>query len=234
MKTGVYTITNLINNKIYVGSTMQAFNKRKNQHYHLLRKNKHPNRHLQSAYNLYGEKSIVFEILESVLPEYCLSQEQYWMNMLNSTSPNVGYNLNVNATGKFGFKYSDESRLKMTISQLKFHGKNKDEIDKYILFKKLPKKYQTKEEKSEQVSGVKNPFYGRKHTKESISKAVSNHDYTKHYKKVAKCRMDGCILEKYDSLKEAKIKNNIKSSGGIGEALKYPNKSHKGFKWIYL
>jgi len=40
MKTGVYTITNIINNKIYIGSALVSFNTRKNQHFSDLKLNK--------------------------------------------------------------------------------------------------------------------------------------------------------------------------------------------------
>lgn len=233
MKTGIYTITNIINSKIYVGSTKQSFNKRRNQHYHLLRKNKHPNKYLQSSYNLYGEENFIFEILEEVLPEFCLSQEQYWMNMLNVTNRDCGYNLNVNSSGKTGFKFSEESKLKMVISQLKFYGKTSEEdIQKHFLKKNKPK--ETIEEKSNRYKGKNNPFYGKKHSKETLNKILSKIDYTKRYKKVSKLDLNNNIIENYSSLKEAKLKNNIKSSGGIGLALKFPNRTHKGFKWKYI
>jgi Uri superfamily endonuclease len=40
---GVYKITNIIDNKIYIGSTNQTFLKRLTQHYLELRKNNHKN-----------------------------------------------------------------------------------------------------------------------------------------------------------------------------------------------
>lgn len=59
----IYTITNKINGKIYVGKTYNFFN-RKSQHKCALRENTHENRHLQRAWNTYGEDSFIFEILE--------------------------------------------------------------------------------------------------------------------------------------------------------------------------
>lgn len=44
--TGVYQIKNIINNKIYIGSTKQCFRVRFNHHLQALRKNKHKNPHL--------------------------------------------------------------------------------------------------------------------------------------------------------------------------------------------
>lgn len=48
MSNVVYTITNLINNKIYVGSSVD-FIKRKSRHFNDLLKNIHPNKFLQNS-----------------------------------------------------------------------------------------------------------------------------------------------------------------------------------------
>ena len=52
--TGIYAIENLLNGKIYVGSSMNL-NRRKAQHLYALRNNCHHNSHLQSAFNKHGE-----------------------------------------------------------------------------------------------------------------------------------------------------------------------------------
>lgn len=113
MKTGVYTITNLVNGKIYVGSTKQSFKERWACHLCLLKGNKHINTHLQSSWNKYGESNFKFEILEKYPIELCLSMEQYWINMLNVCNRKFGYNQNVLSTGRFGSKLSEESKRKI-------------------------------------------------------------------------------------------------------------------------
>lgn len=60
---GIYQIRNIINNKIYVGSTV-CFKNRWAVHLFLLDRNKHGNSHLQSAWNKYGKDNFIFEILE--------------------------------------------------------------------------------------------------------------------------------------------------------------------------
>ena len=56
---GVYKILNVANGKIYIGSAYD-FISRKSHHFCDLRKNKHRNKHLQNAYNKYGESSLLF------------------------------------------------------------------------------------------------------------------------------------------------------------------------------
>lgn len=63
---GIYEIKNNITQKVYIGSTTTTFNKRFNQHLHLLRKNKHHCNYLQNAWNKYGENSFTFNILEKM------------------------------------------------------------------------------------------------------------------------------------------------------------------------
>ncbi len=116
MKTGVYTITNLITNKVYVGSATKDFRIRWRIHLSNLRLNRHHSKYLQNSFNKYGESNFKFEILEECLPEFCLSTEQYWMNMLSVCNRKYGYNATPVAGNKSGFRFSEESKLKMSNS----------------------------------------------------------------------------------------------------------------------
>ena len=60
---GIYTITNLLDDKIYVGYATN-FRKRKGDHISRLRKNKHKNIHLQRAFNRDGENNFKIELLQ--------------------------------------------------------------------------------------------------------------------------------------------------------------------------
>jgi group I intron endonuclease len=65
-KIGIYKITNLVNNKFYIGSTRDSFLMRLRKHREMLKSNRHPNAYLQSAYNKYGGDSFDFSILEII------------------------------------------------------------------------------------------------------------------------------------------------------------------------
>lgn len=106
---GVYKITNILNNKCYIGSTT-SFNTRFNSHKHFLRKNKHPNSHLQNAWNLYGENNFVFEILEKIEDpneEILLQKEQYFADLINPQ-----YNLLKIVKSCLGYKHTEETKKK--------------------------------------------------------------------------------------------------------------------------
>lgn len=55
MEAGVYLISNNVNGKCYVGSTIHLDQRRK-EHFSRLANNKHINAHLQNAYNKYGRE----------------------------------------------------------------------------------------------------------------------------------------------------------------------------------
>lgn len=118
----IYTITNLINNKIYVGCTVDL-SKRKNLHFKQLRTNKHGNVYLQAAWNKYGEESFRFEILEECNKEFLKSQENYWCNTLNVHNINYGYNIQpTNPNGNI--THSKETIIKISNSRKGSIGAN--------------------------------------------------------------------------------------------------------------
>lgn len=88
---GVYKITNLVNGKIYVGSSKDIKN-RWYQHKKQLNEGTHGNPHLQNVWDKYKEKNFKFEIIEECSPELQFEREQYYLNILNPFDDN-GYNI---------------------------------------------------------------------------------------------------------------------------------------------
>lgn len=81
MKSGIYKIVNKDNDKYYLGSSCNIFDNRFKNHKSLLRKNKHFNKHLQDAWNKYGEEKFIFSVIENVIPEFLLEIEQKYLNI---------------------------------------------------------------------------------------------------------------------------------------------------------
>lgn len=76
----VYQWLNSINLKVYIGSTKQKGNGRKNDHLSELKRNIHCNKHLQNAFNLMPE-AFSFQILEYCNDELLLERETYFLSL---------------------------------------------------------------------------------------------------------------------------------------------------------
>lgn len=115
---GIYTITNKINGKLYLGSSIDI-NKRWHKHKTELRKKRHKNQHLQNSWNKYGEHNFDFIIVEKCLEKNRFIIEQTYLDEIKK-EPEKYYNQNYMATGC--------SRRKISWTQ-----KEKHEIKKYWL-----------------------------------------------------------------------------------------------------
>ena len=89
---GIYSIKNNINNKIYIGQSTNVYC-RWSSHRSRLRKNKHGNIHLQNAWNKYGEDNFTFSILKICTELELDNFEKYYIDYYNSLDMNYGYNL---------------------------------------------------------------------------------------------------------------------------------------------
>lgn len=89
---GIYKITNLINNKIYIGQSINI-EKRWEEHRRSVNYiNNHTyNYPLYRAIRRYGLNNFTFEIIEECNINELTEKEQYWINYYNSIVPN-GYN----------------------------------------------------------------------------------------------------------------------------------------------
>lgn len=103
---GIYSITNTISGKRYIGQT-NNFARRKAQHFSYLRNGSHHNILLQRAFSKYGEEFFEFEVLEEVSEIGRITErEQHWMDYYDTFAN--GYNLAPAAGSTLGFKHSEE------------------------------------------------------------------------------------------------------------------------------
>lgn len=114
LKNVIYKITNILNNKIYIGSAAY-YDKRIGDHISNLRKNKHHNNYLQNAFNKYKEENFVFEIIERVVcKEQLKEREQYYIDLYKPYNSNIGYNLcNLAERNRFGMKQPESAKIKI-------------------------------------------------------------------------------------------------------------------------
>lgn len=94
-KIGVYQIRNIINDRVYVGSSMDI-SARWREHKYDLRMNNHRNQHLQNAYNKYGKDAFIYEVLELIdekNKDHQFEREQYWIDLKEACNKKKGYNI---------------------------------------------------------------------------------------------------------------------------------------------
>jgi len=115
LHSGIYQIRNILNNNIYVGSSINL-RKRKNRHFSELALNKHYNSHLQSSYNKYGKNNFIFEILL-----ICDSKYLEWYEQLIVDNWNPEYNQRTKVNSNYGIKRTKE--YKDNVGNF-FRGKN--------------------------------------------------------------------------------------------------------------
>jgi group I intron endonuclease len=118
LKSGVYKLTNLINNRIYIGSAKE-FKERWKQHHYALKKNKHSNKFLQADYNKCGEDAFKFEVLEVISGEKqdrLLIEEKYILQFFDKGE--MCYNLCNRAISREGIGSNNplKTKEKMSIS----------------------------------------------------------------------------------------------------------------------
>lgn len=179
---GIYKIENIVNGKVYIGQSVNIYNRWQN-HKTKLKLNKHYNTYLQNAWNKYGENNFNFEIVE-ICDESALSDKEiYYIDYFDSFKN--GYNLTTGGEGMGGYKHTEDFCNRMSIrfagennpmfgrigSENPLFGKQKteDQIQKMIKSRWTEDK---RIENSLRVFGPNNPMYGKYGAENPESKAV--------------------------------------------------------------
>lgn len=128
-QSGIYMIINLVNNKFYIGSSIDTYH-RMLSHISLLKRNKHDNVHLQNSFNKYNIGNFIWVIIEQV-DNYnnLLIKEQYWLDLLDACNQDIAYNMCSIAGSPLGRKHSQETKDKISASN-KGKKKSSEHIEK--------------------------------------------------------------------------------------------------------
>ena len=206
---GIYGIINKVNRKIYVGKAEDIIQRFK-RHIRELNQNIHKNKHLQAAYNKYGNKNFEFVILDVLDKNDDLNEREiYRITQYQAYDTRYGYNRTKGGDG--GNSYyelmSDEEKKMHNEKQSKrmsgennpLYGKHMytngehiiyisndqiEEFEKNGWYKGVPEYVRENERKANM--GEQNGFYGKKHSNETrkylseMRTGNKNWNYNKH------------------------------------------------------
>jgi len=170
---GIYKVQSQINpKKIYMGSAV-LIRKRWIAHLCHLRKNIHENSKLQRHFNKYGESDLQFSILLGCDKEDLIRIEQYF---IDSYKP--WFNICPNAGNRSGSKHSEETKKKISESRMGQIPWNKNKKGLQSMSEETRNKM-SKSNKGKKhnidYKGIKNPFFGKHHSPETIIKLRESH-----------------------------------------------------------
>lgn len=166
---GIYAIKNKINNKIYIGQSIDI-ESRLNKHLYLLNVVKDDSRHLQRSWDKYGEENFEFQIVEVLnRKEELNGREIYWIDFYKTANRTYGYNI----SGGGGNMLPSKETLEKMSKSLKETWKTRKHP-------RLGKKFseETKKKMSEKRKGVK---LSEDH-KQKLSEASKRHKHTEKTK----------------------------------------------------
>lgn len=115
MTCGIYKITNILNEKVYVGSSTNI-KLRWMCHKSYLFRHVHYNLHLQCSWDKYGENYFIFTIIEECEFDILNIREEYWIEELKAWDKEYGYNKDRYVNGRK--IVSDVTKEKIRLSRI--------------------------------------------------------------------------------------------------------------------
>lgn len=258
MKSGIYKITNIINNKVYVGQS-KNLNTRYKRHLYRIKRNEHHNDHIQRAFDKYGADSFKYEVLEEIKDLSLLdTREKFWIDNYGGINSDDTYNLmdplrkefsdyvriklSINSSGEnnpnYGNKWTDEQKEEMSKSRKGISLEERIGKEKSNLVKEKMRQSQTgrihPEEVKEKIRqaniGDKNPAYGKGDRQTGEKNPMWGKESSQR-KVLLQFDKYGNFIKEYEFLSQ--VKDDGFHIGNVASAARGNLKSSGGYIWKY-
>lgn len=207
----IYKITNLINNKIYVGQTRFDYQKRFKRHLFEAKRGV-LNYPLYRAIRKYGEENFKIECIEEIDDNLLNERECFWIKELNSYAKNnKGYNATYGGEG----------------------NSNIDKLEIYELWDSSLSIQEIAEKTGHDRSSIRKILQDyENYSIEESQKRGDKAQTRKRFKKIKQYSLQGEYINTFDNATEAERQTNI-SHKTIWGVLNHVQKTAGGFQWRY-
>lgn len=238
----IYKITNIKNNKVYIGQTTRTISERYEEHLRLA--NNHTNRYLYDAMNHYGYDNFIVEQLAEAPTEKLNELEIFYIDKYKSADSSFGYNMTGGGDSFGCFLSAEVEKKRATKISKALSGRTqpKELVEKRAA--KLKGKKRTNEQKQRMSeaqkmrdpSSIRRGFTVSQECKDKISNTLTGHIQTEETK-----------LKRKESISKLKWWNNgieciraeVCPEGFVSGRINFKpseeskaKSSHKGTKWF--
>ena len=207
----IYKITNLVNNKIYIGKTTFTIESRWNRHCYEVYRNR-LQYSLYKAMRKYGIENFTIVKIEEVPDDLLNEREKYWIEYYNSYITNgLGYNETLGGEGNT--KINRETVYWLWDNGLSIQQIAKELGNDRSSIRKILQAYEN-------------------YSVEESNRRGDAFQSNNRWKRVNQYSLSGVLLNTYNNSHEAERQTGI-SNKNIHNALNHKQKTAGGFQWRY-
>lgn len=186
----IYQIRNTVNNKKYIGETIQEPEKRWKEHIYTIKQGKNCCPMLAKAVNKYGLDKFEFKVLIICFDGDRLHYEKQYIEKLNTIVPN-GYNVAKGGYGGGAFigkKHTEETKQRLReINRVRYAELSEETKQKIINSSRTPEALEKQREAMKRVYAMPSQNRNRnklsEETKQKISNAIKGKQHSEETKK---------------------------------------------------
>lgn len=212
---GIYCITNIINNKVYIGKSKNIY-RRIHQHLYDMKNKrvKNENSHFLNAWYKYGNENFKYHILEKLKLDDNISKERemYWILKYKSNNRKFGYNLRLDSSTNMIVHKETSEKISKRLKKEWKNGIRKDHG------KKLSENWSKTPERNKIQSKI-------------MTKALTKYSYNIYdidmnfienckYKRLKELKLTGALFTFHRMKKKGNINNICKCKNHFVEKIK--------------